>query len=279
MSLPAALQSYRREAALPLLLALAPLLAGCGNGGSAAAAAPALAARATPAEWEALDDAVPPRRLRDPRTGITFIRVPAGEFRQVAADLSRTIRVSKPFLLAETELTVAQWRRYIDDLGGDRELPVPADDALPMPLSWRDSERFCARLGYRLPTEAEWELACRADHGDAGPWSTPAGLRDHAWFNANAGTGPQPVRGRSPNGFGFYDMIGNVWEWCSDWYGRFPFGTDPAPVDPIGPASGDGHALRGASWFTPGSPSPTYRTQDFVDTRNTFYGLRPAHDL
>jgi len=263
----------------PLAFAFTLAFAACGSETLDPATTAALATHAELASWERLDDTDPPRRLRDPRTGVTFVRIPAGEFRQVYKGVERMIVVSKPFLLAETELTVAQWRRYKSELGGDATVPVPAGDDLPMPLSWFDAETFCSRLGYRLPTEAEWERACRADHVEGAPWSTAALVREHAWFNANAGQGPKAVRTRTPNGFGLYDMLGNVWEWCSDWYAPVPYGLEPNPTDPTGPTTADGHSLRGGSWFTPGNPKPTGRTQDYPLTRNIFYGLRPARDF
>lgn len=254
-------------------------LAACG--GDSAAVGQTLRAHADVATWERLDDPTPGRRLRDPRTGITFVRIDAGEFRSGPAGAERTVRVSRPFLLAETELTIGQWRRCVEELGADAAVPVPTGAAdLPMPLSWHDADRVCARLGYRLPTEAEWELACRAAHASAdAPWSTPAKLQQHAWFNANAGDGARPVRTRTPNGNGLHDMLGNLWEWCADWHEQVPFGAAPAPVDPTGPASGTAKLLRGGSWFTTPGPLPESRTQDFPDSRNGFYGVRPARSL
>jgi len=245
------------------LLALTLACRGDGNAVTPAQAR-AIAAHRDPSTWERLDDNDPPRRLRDPRTGITFVRIPPGEFRQVRGDVEQTVRVTQPFLLAETELTASQWRQHLQRCGGDADLPVPATGTMPMPLSWFDADRFCARMGYRLPTEVEWERACRAEHGDDAPWSTPERVLEHAWFNANAGTGPRPTATRSANDFGLHDMLGNVWEWCSDWYD-----TDRR----------DGRSLRGGSWFTPGNPNPGDRTQDYPVTRTPFYGLRPACSL
>lgn len=262
------------------LLGLTTALGGCSDQATGRPTnLAALRANADPSTWERLDDATPPLWLRDPRTGITFVRIPPGSFTVSLRGVSRTIVVTRPFLLAQTELTAAQWSRYLATGGVSSSLPLPADAALPMPLSWHDAARFCADLDYRLPTEAEWERACRADHGDDAPWSTPERVHRHAWFNANAGNAPRPVATREANAFGLYDMLGNVWEWCADWYDAVPFGLDPAPVDPVGPDHGDGRSLRGGSWFTPGNPHPGDRTQDYPKTRNIFYGLRPARSL
>lgn len=261
-----------------LLAIVAASLGACGD---SAAVEKRLQAQADVATWEQLDNSTTGRRLRDPRTGITFIRIEAGEFRSGPAGAERTVRVTKPFLLAETELTVGQWRRIVAELGGDAAVPVPTGEGeLPMPMSWQDAERSCARLGYRLPPEAEWDLACRAAHPDNdAPWSTPARLQEHAWFNANAGDGARPVRTRGPNGLGLHDMLGNLWEWCEDWHEQVPFGAAQAPVDPKGPASGTGKLLRGGSWFSMPGPTPESRTQDFPNARNVFCGLRPARSL
>ena len=266
----------RRNVALGLV---ALVLAAC-SGGDSEAVIRALLAHADPDTWEKLDDSNPPRRLRDPRTGITFVRVPEGEFRSGAVGQERTFRVTKPFLLAEHELTIGQWRRYVAELGGDAAVPVPSEQVdLPMPMSWLDAQQTCKRLGYRLPTEAEWERACRADHDPAtAPWSTPALLQEHAWFNANAGTGSKPVRSRLPNALGLYDMLGNLWEWCADWQAPLPVSTEPI-VDPTGPPQGTAKALRGGSWFTTPGAIPDTRTAGFPDERNAFYGVRPARSL
>lgn len=267
-----------------MLLALLIVVPACDDKGPTLGAIDAGALRPDSdiASWERLDEHEPPRRLRDPRTGVVFRRVEPGSFPQHVPqlDITRTIRVSRPFLLAETEFTAGQFRAFASRAIAGPTLPIPKQDELPMPLSFDDSVALCDALGYRLPTEAEWELACRAGHADTtAPWSTPAAVREHAWFNANAGSGPQPVATRTPNALGFHDMLGNVWEWCIDYYEMAPFGTDPAPVDPQTTNVMPGRAMRGASWFTPGNPKPTDRSQDFPATRNIFYGLRPAHDL
>jgi formylglycine-generating enzyme required for sulfatase activity len=108
---------------------------------------------------------------------------------------------------------------------------------------------------YRLPTEAEWEYACRA--GSQSRWcmgDDPTRLVDFAWIGANAGYVTHPVGLKRPNAFGLYDMHGNVWEWCKDYYapGYLPDAVD----DPKGPTEGHDHVLRGGSWDHPeGAPT------------------------
>jgi formylglycine-generating enzyme required for sulfatase activity len=119
-------------------------------------------------------------------------------------------------------------------------------------VSWDEATRFCKKLSektrqaVRLPTEAEWEYACRAGSktrfcfGDADD-----GLGDYAWFGANSGDKTHPVGQKKPNAWGLHDMHGNLWEWCSDWYGEYA--ADPA-TDPTGPTTGAGRVLRGGCW-------------------------------
>jgi hypothetical protein len=125
-------------------------------------------------------------------------------------------------------------------------------------VTWDAAETFCRKLGelageqsghgdYRLPTEAEWEYACRA--GTATRWCSgddPAGLKEFAWFAANAGKTTHPVRQKTPNAWGLYDMHGNVWEWCQDWCGDGFYAASPTD-DPAGPPAGSSRIHRGGA--------------------------------
>jgi len=143
-------------------------------------------------------------------------------------------------------------------------------------ISWMEAVEFCRRLSklpeeqklgrkYRLPTEAEWEYACRAGNGLGdcfGPCESQLG--DYAWYQANAGDRSHPVGLKKPNAWGVYDMHGNVWEWCEDWYGNYQL---PSLQDPRGPLLGAYRVLRGGSYRFPAQ-------QCLANTRN---GAVPTH--
>jgi len=102
---------------------------------------------------------------------------------------------------------------------------------------------------YRLPTEAEWEYACRAGTTNRFYYGDDPGytlLGQYAWYPGNSGSATHPVDQKRPNRWGLYDMSGNVWEWCSDWYGAYPGGS---VSDPTGPSTGSYRVGRGGSWF------------------------------
>jgi formylglycine-generating enzyme len=102
--------------------------------------------------------------------------------------------------------------------------------------------------GYRLPTEAEWEYACRA--GTASDYffgGSPDKLKEFAWFDKNSGGRPRPVGQKKPNPWGLYDMVGNVWQWCNDFY-KVDYYKESPKQDPRGPVSGQNKVVRGGAW-------------------------------
>ncbi len=124
--------------------------------------------------------------------------------------------------------------------------------------------------GYRLPTEAEWEYACRA--GTRTKWffgNSPAKLSLYAWYKKNSGNKARPVKMKKPNPWGLYDMYGNVWEWCNDWYSRTYYASSPS-VNPRGPSSGTKKVLRGGAYDSPATQcTSSYRfaaNPGFADT-------------
>jgi formylglycine-generating enzyme required for sulfatase activity len=153
-------------------------------------------------------------------------------------------------------------------------------------VSWDDAVEFCRKLSelpaekkagyvYRLPTETEWEYACRAGTttkyscGDSN--SKPG---DYAWYDRNSNNTTRPAGQKQPNPWGLYDMHGNVWEWCQDRHGRYPSGS---VTDPTGSASGDRRVLRGGSFNSPASYiHSAFRGFRQPGNRRLSDGFRPA---
>jgi formylglycine-generating enzyme required for sulfatase activity len=206
---------------------------------------------------------------------IEFVPIPAGEFLMGSPagepfgekdEIPRRVRISTPFLLGRTELTVAQFAA-LDDGPLTAEIVGRNGDAAPtVPLvniSWLDlerllpiwNERFAEQLPadtcIRIPTEAEWEYACRA--GTTTPFfygADPALADGFVWSSDNA-KGRQPVGRLKPNPLGLHDMLGNVYEWTADLAGPYqPAGPEPL-VDPLGPEVGIARAIRGGAFSEP----------------------------
>jgi len=187
--------------------------------------------------------------------GMKLIYIPPGEFRMGSDpaepgrhddETAHDVKITRGFWIGATEVTQAQWRKVTGFNPSD-----PKGDNLPAnKLSWPQAVEFCKMLGksdgrtYLLPTEAQWEYACRG--GSTGPYFG-GGLDDVAWHMDNSDEKPHEVAGKKPNAWGLHDMHGNLAEWCRDLYRR-DLGTAPA-VDPAGPAEGAGaRVVRGGSW-------------------------------
>ncbi len=239
---------------------------------------------------------------------LVLSRIPAGRFEMGSSADGfvdevpvRRVSVSRDFLLGVYPVTQGQYRRLM----GDAARPYfDGNPAAPMEnVTWLDAIHFCNALseveevppyyridgervacvggpGYRLPTEAEWEYACRAGSAAAYHFGDdPALLPGFAWFQENSRDSVQPVGLWPANAFGLHDMHGNVWEWCWDWYGPY----DPADcIDPTGPNRGSARVLRGGSWS---DPAPSLRSSARVswvpnDREMTAwrFGFRVARD-
>lgn len=199
----------------------------------------------------------------------TYVRVAPGTFRMGCArgdagcdardELPHDVTLSEGFWIGQTETTLGAYKRFAAAAG--RSLPPPpaydpelSQDRLPVVrVTWADAEAACSWAGGRLPTEAEWEYAARGGKADTlFPWGNDApscrqGSPSGAAHGACGERSPWPVGSFAPNGFGLYDIVGNVWEWCSDWYREAYYGVSPG-VDPPGPAQGKERVIRGGSW-------------------------------
>jgi formylglycine-generating enzyme required for sulfatase activity len=160
--------------------------------------------------------------------------------------------------MGKYEVTQEQWKAI---MGTDPSFRKGATNPVEY-VSWNDCQAFIGKLNeklgkdgvkFSLPTEAQWEYACRA--GSTTKYSfddAEANLEDYAWFSDNSGDRTQPVGQKEPNAWGLYDMHGNVFEWCADWYRRYAPGDQTDPVGPDSGVSGDlptgSHVLRGCSW-------------------------------
>ena len=183
------------------------------------------------------------------------------------------VTLTKGFWLGKYEVTQAQWESV---MGENRSRFKGADRPVEN-VSWDDCHRFVSKVNVafgglaRMPTEAEWEYACRA--GSTEPISGSGHLNDMAWYDRNSGSQTHAVGKNQANAWGFYDMHGNVLEWCADWFSR-PEGQS---IDPKGPPSGVFRVLRGGCWFFyERDCRSAYRLKRDPNIRNCIFGFRLA---
>ena len=190
---------------------------------------------------------------------------------------AHTVILTKPFYVGKFVVTQEQYQAVV----GTNPSNFKGKDNPVEQVSWDDAQAFCKKLteqskqAVRLPTEAEWEYSCRAGtttsyySGDS-----EASLARVAWYSENSNGATHPVCQKEPNAFGLYDMHGNVWHWCDDWYGHDYYGKSDAE-NPHGPANGDSHVLRGGSWRGgPGRCQSAFRDWFNPDGRSSFGGFR-----
>lgn len=204
----------------------------------------------------------------NPKDGATYVWIEPGTFQMgcsandsaCGADEkpAHSVTMSKGFWIGQTLVTQGTYKKVMTAnpsiYRGD-QISEPVEqaglnpsifkgDQLPVEgMTWNDASAFCEGIGMRLPTEAEWEYAARG----GSTASTYAALDQIGWWDGNSNGSTHEVSQKQANKFELYDMIGDVWEWVSDWYAPY----DPAAAtDPKGPAHGTYHVLRGGSWYT-----------------------------
>jgi formylglycine-generating enzyme required for sulfatase activity len=187
--------------------------------------------------------------------GMEFVCVPAGSFlmgspdaepKRAGDEFQHKVNISRPFRIATTEVTQKQWQAVM----GNNPSNFRSEDLSVEKVSWKNAVSFCKKLSekegrmYRLPTEAEWEYACRA--GSIAAYAGTGNLDDMGWYAENSDGTTHPVGMKRPNGWRIYDMHGNVAEWCADFYeADYP---QEEVTDPNGPAEGTYRVVRGGSW-------------------------------
>jgi len=214
---------------------------------------------------------------------------PRGEQSRDEGESQHRVRLTKPFYLAKYEVTQAQWTAVMGNRPWSglvyakfyvrRNVRNPA-----VYVGWDDCQQFLRKLGsgFRLPTEAEWEYACRAGSTSAYCFGDRKGkLGDYAWYEDNAwGVAEKYAHGvglKESNPWGLYDMHGNVWEWCSDWHGDYP---SDSVTDPTGSARGSGRVFRGGCFRKgAGRCRSAHREWHGPGYCDESIGLRPSRSL
>jgi formylglycine-generating enzyme required for sulfatase activity len=257
-----------------LLALLAAALFACGgSGNTTSSSSPAADDDASPAD----DDSTPADDDDDiSPVALEWVSIPAGSFKmgcspndtQCDASENPPHEVSiSAFELTKSHITQQQ---YTDAVGMNPSQLIACPDCPVDSVDWGEASAFCAAQGGRLPTEAEWEYAARAGTttiyycGD-----DVSCLSSIAWYKEDSGSSYQPVCQKTPNAFGLCDMLGNAWQWISDWYDANYYASSPSQ-DPTGPASGTLYVLRGGCWnFEPW----------FLRSSNRYYGSPPLEDI
>jgi formylglycine-generating enzyme required for sulfatase activity len=259
-------------------LPVTPSPTGAGQGGSPRPEPPGVAAGGSGATA-----ALPATRQADLGGGVKMdlVLIPSGEFMMGSSDGDsdekpvHKVQIGRPLYMGKYEVTQEQWERVMGSnpnrLKGARN---PVEN-----VSWNDSQEFINKLNakgqgtFRLPTEAEWEYACRAGTTTTfHSGSNDSDLRAAAWFNGNSGSKPHPVGEKQPNAWGLYDMHGNVWEWCQSLYKSYPYRADDGRESVT---SSDRRVLRGGSWLNEqGNCRSTFRYRYGPGNRFDYFGFR-----
>jgi formylglycine-generating enzyme required for sulfatase activity len=215
------------------------------------------------------------------KDGLNYVWIPAGKFmmgcspgdQQCSADEkpAHEVEITRGFWMGQTEVTQGAYSRVMKQnpsrFKGDLR-PVES-------VTWSEALSYCAAVELGLPTEAEWEHAARA-----GSTATTYGELDRvAWYDKNSESATHQVKGKLPNAWGLYDMLGNVAEWVADWYDDPYYGKSPAR-DPSGPGTGAERVLRGGFWLSiPRGVRVSYRGREGPEVGYPYFGFRCAGEL
>jgi formylglycine-generating enzyme required for sulfatase activity len=231
------------------------------------------------------------RERVDDTTGIELVLVPTGSFsmgspvtedgRFAGEEALHRVQIGSPFWMAKYPVTNEQYARFLD-ANPDHRKPelwsslVPKEPRCPVVgVSWGDAVAFCEWAGMRLPTEAEWEYACRAG-ATTRYWSGDSedDLARVGWYDGNSEQKVHPVGELAANPFGLHDMHGGVWEWCSDWFSADTTGSE---IDPTGPPAGKVRVVRGGSVLKPAKWARcACRGEGPPSTTERDFGFRPV---
>jgi len=195
------------------------------------------------------------------------------------------VTIRQPFYFQTTAVTQGQWEKVMGD--NPSKFKDSGDDCPVEMVSWEDTQKFIDNLNgmegsdkfiYRLPTEAEWEYACRAGTNKEFSFGDDASkLAEYAWYIENSEEQTHQVGTKKPNPCGLYDMHGNVWEWCQDWYGSY--NSEPV-TNPQGPDNGAYRVVRGGSWDDGAHYCRSaLRGHDWPDYRNDYVGFRLSRSV
>jgi formylglycine-generating enzyme required for sulfatase activity len=221
--------------------------------------------------------------------GTFMMGSPESEEGRQEDETQHEVTISKDYYLGVYEVTQAQYEKVMDKNPSHFQGAKVGNENADLPVenvSWDDAVEFCKKLSdlpeekkagreYRLPTEAEWVYACRAGSKTAYSFDDEEGLLpEYCWFKRNSSRRTHTVGLLQQNAWGLYDMHGNVWEWCSDWYGEYPDGT---VIDPTGPKGGVYRVSRGGSWINVAALCRSaLRNWDKPSFRNDYDSFRVA---
>ena len=198
-----------------------------------------------------------PKEIIHTKTGIEMVFIPAGEFMMGSPSSEsgrdsdegpvHKVRITTPFYMGKYEVKQGDWQKLM----GNNPSWFKGSDRLPVEnVSFNNCQEFLSKAGdeLRLPTEAEWEYACRAGSSSAYFFGdSSSDLGSYAWYSDNSSSTTHEVGQKKPNNWNLYDMLGSVWEWCQDWYDKDYYSRSPLG-DPQGASSGQFRVIRGGCW-------------------------------